>query len=118
MPEALVIISDMEFDQIEKDPSYWNYDSSDNGSTNFEKIKAMYEENNYTMPFIIFWNVASRNTNFPSLAFDNNVVLFSGSNPKNIDKIINFSEDMVNPEAILKTTVLTNPRYQIIEQIV
>lgn len=118
MPEALVIISDMEFDQIEKDPSYWNYDSSDNGPTNFEKIKAMYEENNYTMPFIIFWNVASRNTNFPSLAFDNNVVLFSGSNPKNIDKIINFSEDMVNPEAILKTTVLTNPRYQIIEQIV
>lgn len=101
MPEAIVIISDMQFD----------YATYANRTIAFDIIKERYKDAGYKMPYIIFWNVRSAWTNIPTQSHEGNVVLFSGSNTKNIDKIVNFDIEDVNPEKILYEMVLNNPRY-------
>lgn len=70
MPQTIYIVSDMEFNAAQ---SY-----SSNRQTNFEVAKAKFEAAGYQLPTIVFWNVASRNTNVPATMFDQNVTLVSG----------------------------------------
>ncbi len=79
MPKALVIISDMEFDQatrgdyLEEIPQY-NKDFH-------EIIRAEFESNGYEMPKIIFWNANSRHDVFHAHDELDNVLLVSGASP-------------------------------------
>jgi hypothetical protein len=69
MPNILLIISDMQFDQC-----------VDNAA-NFEKIKERYKKNNLPMPKLVFWNVDSRQMQIPVTLHESGVLLLSGSNP-------------------------------------
>lgn len=69
MPRALIIISDMEFDDACSD------------KTNFEVIKERYNNSGYNMPKLIFWNVDSRHNQCPITINDNGVYLVSGYSP-------------------------------------
>ena len=69
MPKTLLIISDMEFD--------W----SGNDTTNFEVIRAKYNEAGYKLPTLVWWNVDSRNNQVPVTIQDNGNVLLSGCSP-------------------------------------
>ena len=71
MPQALIIVSDMEFDSC----------TVNNRATNFENIKKRYEDAGYSMPTLIFWNVDSRQTQSPIKFTDTGVVLLSGCSP-------------------------------------
>ena len=72
MPDKLIIISDMEFDEC-----------MDNASdTNFENAKKKYAAHGYALPQIIFWNVASRNRQQPVTQNEQGVALISGATPK------------------------------------
>ena len=72
LPAKLYIISDMEFDSCVEN----------SGLTNFENARRKFAEHGYTLPQIIFWNVASRNAQQPVTVNDRGVALVSGCTPR------------------------------------
>lgn len=72
LPRKLYIISDMEFDSCAEDASM----------TNFEYAKKIFAEAGYTLPEIVFWNVASRNRQQPVTKNEQGVALVSGCTPR------------------------------------
>lgn len=75
--DRIVIISDMEFDEIE------SYDK-----TSYLYFKEKFDNLGYEIPEVVFWNVRARNIHFPVIN-DANVKLVSGSSQNIIDKIVN-----------------------------
>lgn len=71
MPEKIYIISDMEFDSCVEN----------NDLTNFQNAKKMFEDKDYKLPQLVFWNVDARNNQFPITIADGNVQLVSGASP-------------------------------------
>ncbi len=72
LPSTLYIISDMEFDCCTRDASV----------TNFEYAKRLYAAHGYTLPQVVFWNVASRNRQQPVTKNEQGVALVSGCTPR------------------------------------
>ena len=72
LPATLYIISDMEF----------NYCTRDASLTNFEYAKALYARHGYTLPKVVFWNVASRSRQQPVTMNEQGVALVSGCSPR------------------------------------
>ncbi|MDR0652217.1 MAG: DUF2828 family protein, partial [Synergistaceae bacterium] len=72
LPKTLYIISDMEFD----------YCACDSEMTNFEYAKELFARNDYSLPRVVFWNVASRGSQQPVTMNERGVVLVSGSTPR------------------------------------
>ena len=72
LPAKLYIISDMEFDSCVRDASL----------TNFENARQRFEAAGYTLPQLVFWNVASRNRQQPVTVNDRGVALVSGCSPR------------------------------------
>lgn len=69
VPKVIYIVSDMEFDQ-----------SIHNGrsDTAYEVAKQKFRSAGFELPHVVFWNVASRNTNVPTHKDALNVTLISG----------------------------------------
>lgn len=99
LPETVLVISDMEFDQAE------------NGKTNFEHIKEMFKESGYELPKLVFWNVNGRANNLPITVKDQNVALVSGASPSILKSVL--SND-INPLNIMYS-VINVPRYEFIK---
>ncbi len=72
LPEALYIVSDMEFD----------YCVAGADITNFEYAKQQFARYGYKLPQIVFWNVQSRNVQVPVTMNEQGVVLVSGCTPR------------------------------------
>ena len=68
MPEVLYIISDMEFNCIER-----GY------GTNLDAVKAKYARAGYKMPAIVFWNVDSKTGQVPALRDSQGITMVSGA---------------------------------------
>lgn len=101
MPEALVIITDMEFD---------SYQFGNN--THFmDGMRRKFEQAGYKLPHIVFWNVASRNETVHALADESNVTLFSGQATSTFKSLIK-TLGMTPYEAMLE--VLNSERYAMI----
>ena len=96
MPEIIMIISDMQFDQCTSNPS----------ANIMEMVKAKYETAGYTMPQLVFWNVRN-SSGIPCTANQSGVVLFSGSSVNSIKQAI---EGEFNPmKAMLR--VVDKPEF-------
>ena len=72
MPEKIYIISDMEFDSCAGDAQL----------TNFERARKRFREHGYRLPDVVFWNVASRNSQHPVTKNEAGVSLVSGCTPR------------------------------------
>ena len=72
MPDSILIISDMEFNQIEDNPYYGV------AETNYEYIKKIYSDAGVKLPQLVFWNVAARGNNLPVQKDENGTILVSG----------------------------------------
>lgn len=72
LPETLYLISDMEFNSCVRNASL----------TNFKNAKRKFAEHGYTLPQIVFWNVASRHNNQPVTKNEAGVALVSGCTPR------------------------------------
>lgn len=72
LPETLYLISDMEFNSCVKSASL----------SNFENAKRRFAKYGYKLPRIVFWNVASRNSNQPVTKNEQGVALVSGCTPR------------------------------------
>lgn len=104
MPKVLLVLSDMQFDEAAKDTSL----------TNFEHIQKKYEKAGYTMPHIVFWNLNATTLDFPAPLGDK-VSFVSGFSPVILQAFMD--GEQLGAQQVLNKLVLTNPRYQPIEEL-
>ena len=78
IPEVLVIISDMEF----------NCACSNNKATNFDVMRRKFQSAGYKPIQVIWWNVNSKNDNFPIKLDDTGTALVSGCSPSIFKSIL------------------------------
>lgn len=61
----------------------------DNSSAiNFDNAKMKYDQYNYKLPQIVFWNVASRNRQQPVKQNEKGVALISGATPRIFEMVV------------------------------
>lgn len=102
-PDTIIIISDMQFDNIEQ-----------NNNTNFDEIESKYASYNRKRPKIIFWNVNGLSTDFPVTIDDNGTVMLSGASPSALKSVLSSSK--FDSVSILKETLYSD-RYKQIRDI-
>jgi hypothetical protein len=98
MPQKLIIVSDMQFDEA----------CASNSKTNFEHITSLYRDAGYELPQLIFWNVRG-NSNVPIKADDTGTALVSGCSPSILKTIL--SGNQVTPVDTMMETLYVE-RYQ------
>jgi hypothetical protein len=103
MPQKLIIVSDMQFDQC----------CSSNKRTNFEQIQKLYRKAGYEMPQLVFWNVNS-SSNVPIKAHDTGTALVSGCSPSILKSILTGS--VLTPVDTMNDTVYAD-RYNEVGQV-
>lgn len=85
LPQNILIISDMEFDQAR---GVWRYNSNHNDvDTLLENIAAKWAVYGYQMPHLIFWNVDARQNNIPMLG-QGRISYVSGFSPSIFETIM------------------------------
>lgn len=103
LPDYIIILSDMEFDDPDIGGKY----------TNFEAIKRKFKTyssiHQYEMPKLIFWNLNGRIGNVPVTINDNGVALVSGYSPAIMKSVL--TSKVVTPYDVMKET-LDLPRYK------
>ena len=97
LPKKIYIISDMEFDSCAEGASL----------TNFEYAKRIFAEAGYTLPEVVFWNVASRNCQQPVTRNAQGVALVSGCTPRLFEMV---ASGTMNPYAFM-LEVVESERY-------
>ena len=102
LPKNVFIISDMEFDA-----NQFNADEC-----LFDSIAARFVEAGYTLPRLVFWNVASRTNTIPMREGPNGVVLVSGYSPNAMKMVMSGKLD---PYECLVDTLMS-PRYDAVEE--
>ena len=107
MIKNILIISDMEFDAVQK---MWRNDDPVLTQPLFDLIKRRYSDAGYALPKLIFWNVNSRTQTIPLVENELGVALVSGFS-QNVLKMV--MTNNLNPYDILIETI-TSPRYDAI----
>jgi hypothetical protein len=101
MPKALLIMSDMNFDQCIK------FDDSA-----MQSIKRNFEAAGYTTPIVVFWNINAQD-HAPVKYDTRGVALVSGFSPTIVKSVLAADLSNMTPEAIMLQTVM-NPRYDLV----
>jgi hypothetical protein len=104
MPEYLLILSDMEFDQC--------VNKGHDQDTAMEMIDRKFEEAGYTRPTVVFWNLNGRNKNVPIKFDTEKTALISGFSPSIMKSVL--SADILTPEGVMLATI-NSPRYNTIQ---
>jgi hypothetical protein len=99
MPDTILVISDMQFDQCTQYPS----DSA------LEMIGRRYAQAGYEMPQVVFWNVNARVGKMPVQVNDQGVGIVSGCSPAILTSIL--SGENITPVDLMMKTV-NSERYQ------
>lgn len=118
MPDQILIISDMQFDQCTGGRTYgWGkYSFNQFNSTNpnaLQMIKSKYVAAGYKCPEVIFWNVNARADQSPVKVTDSGVALVSGFSPaimKHVLAATDLTEINITPYDIMME-VINHPRY-------
>lgn len=100
MPTMIIIFSDMEFNVSTR--GYGN-------PTAQQMVEKMYGEAGYKLPKIVYWNLASRNSNVPVKFDKQGTALVSGFSPSLLSSILG-GEDCTPESMMLK--VVNSERYQ------
>jgi hypothetical protein len=101
MPEIVVILSDMQFNQASGD--HFNESALD-------MIKRKYAEAGYKCPGLVFWNLNGEYGNSPSSKEEQGVVMVSGFSPTIMKAVLACDFDKISPEAMM-LEVLMSDRY-------
>ena len=114
LPESLLIISDMQFDEATGSYGFHSVPTPDD--TFFEKMKHKFKQHGYKLPFLVFWNVGYGNTK-PVVKTTKNTILVSGFSQNIFNSICNLDlndlENYTPLKALLK--ILESDRYKAIE---
>ena len=105
MLDKVYIISDMEFDSAKEEISTPD-------QTLFNVIRSKFTASGYEMPQIVFWNVDSRNNQFPMSMDERGFLNVSGYSPSIFKNLVN--NNIVSPHEFMME-ILDSERYQNIE---
>ena len=100
MPEMLLIMSDMQFDQCAR------FDDSA-----MEMIRRKFETSGYALPKIVFWNINSSG-NAPVKYDMRGVALVSGFSPAILKAVLSGDTTQFTPESIMLQAIMS-PRYDL-----
>lgn len=100
MPEALLILSDMQFDQCAR------HDDSA-----LQMIQRQYEQAGYTMPAVVFWNINAHD-NVPVRFDQKGTALVSGFSPSIMKAVLAADFADLTPEKIMLDAVMQD-RYRL-----
>jgi len=101
MPEMLLIMSDMQFDQCAR------FDD-----TAMKMMSRKFEDAGYELPKIVFWNLNAKD-NVPVKYDTRGVALVSGFSPSIMVAVLGGDTEQFTPEAIM-LKALMNPRYDLV----
>jgi len=96
MPETLLILSDMQFDQCAR------FDDSA-----LESMARQYEAAGYKLPNIVFWNLNSRD-NVPAKFDQRGVALVSGFSPSIVKAVLSSDQEQFTPEGIMMKAIMVD----------
>lgn len=96
MPKALLILSDMEFNQC-------NGSFKENKQTILENMREKFNDAGYKLPTIIFWNLNAQYDNFPSMSQEEGVALIAGFSPNIIKPILN--GEIITPISVMNRSI-------------
>ena len=103
MPNKILILSDMEFNQAVRSSSWRN--EADWNPTAQQMIEKMYADAGYKVPQIVYWNIQSRNGGVP-VAFDTaGTALISGFSPAIMTSLL--GGDIESPQQIMDKTIMS-----------
>lgn len=88
LPQNIIVISDMEFDQGTGHYNYGYNRSSWNPKTLMEQIRAKWANHGYRLPHLIYWNVQARQNNIPEDIGCGLVSYVSGMSPSIFEQIM------------------------------
>ena len=95
LPDALIVLSDMEFDRCGSSPVS-------------EKTIRDFEAAGFTAPKLVFWNIASRRGNVPVRAGQDGTVLVSGFSAAVMKTVL--TGEVVTPLDMVKSALYV-PKY-------
>ena len=101
MPEMLLILSDMQFDQCTKEPS----------SKAYTMMQNAYERYGYTIPKIVFWNINAYD-NVPVEFTQKGTALVSGFSPSILKALLGAKLEEFTPENVMLETIMSD-RYKV-----
>lgn len=93
LPESILIISDMQFDDAAQPSPYWGKSrdftafNSKNAETLLEGISNKWRKAGFESPSLIFWNVNACQNNIPMLG-DGRISYISGMSPSIFDAVL------------------------------
>lgn len=104
MPNKILILSDMEFNQATGGGG-WRNEGGKWNPTAQQMIEKMYADAGYKVPQIVYWNIQSRNGGVP-VAFDKaGTALVSGFSPAIMTSLL--GGDIESPQQIMDKTILS-----------
>lgn len=98
MPEALVVISDMEIDRMKENHGQYSF---------IDTMRKYFEEEGYKLPKIVLWNVEARNDTF--LHPHEDVIYVSGQSPSTFKSFLGALKGETAWDVMVKT--LNDPMY-------
>jgi hypothetical protein len=98
MPNMLLILSDMQFNQCTR------FDDSA-----YQMIRRKYENAGYECPALVFWNINAKD-NVPVRHDASGVALVSGFSPAILGAVLSADSDSFTPEGIMLKAIM-NPKY-------
>jgi hypothetical protein len=101
MPESILILSDMQFNQAVK--------AKDTAQDMFERV---FTAAGYSVPQIIYWNLNGRYGNAPVQESKYNTALISGFSPSVLTAVMEGDAKELNPYAIMLKKLMS-PRYNL-----
>ena len=107
MPESLIIISDMQFDEAD----YQAYQNKISGAkeTFMKTMEKKFASYGYNIPKIVYWQVDARQSAIQAHMGDSNVYLVSGNSPSTFRDVLNLSAGTPY-DAMVK--ILNSPLYK------
>jgi len=118
MPKTVFVFSDMQFNAARfcgrcrsGTNGYTVCSCPANQMTNLEAVRTRYQVAGYSVPFLVFWNLAGNTVDFPSVASDAGVALVSGYSPA-IMKLFASGASM-NPYNVMRSAI-DDSRYDVI----
>ena len=110
LPKAIIIISDMEFDNA-TGSGYWgrrNETAIDKQNRLMDELARRYTEAGYIIPKIVYWNVDSRQDTYHATSEYKNVAMVSGHSVSTFKTVLSAIDE--DPYQTM-LTVLENERY-------
>jgi len=102
MPEMVLILSDMQFDQCVK------HDDSA-----IQMIARKYEAAGYTLPKVVFWNLNASYGNAPVKFDKSGTALVSGFSPAIVKPLLSGDIETFTPESVMLKTIMDD-RYKVL----